>query len=65
MQTPQTGVEVSVPSKGRGRWILSAFLGELQTIRGVRRGDRITYTLPAITKGARVLVSAAEKALNH
>ena len=65
VQTPQTGVEVSVPSQGEGDGFFLPFLGEQQTIRGVRRGDRITYTLPAITKGGVFWYQPAEKALNH
>jgi hypothetical protein len=52
VQTPQTGVEVSVPSKNDGVGIFLPFLGEAQTVTGIRRGDTITYALPAITKGA-------------
>jgi len=65
VQTPQTGVEVSVPSQGEGDGFFLPFLGEQQAIRGVRRGDRITYTLPAITKGGVFWYEPAEKALNH
>ena len=65
VQTPQTGVEVSVPSQGEGDGFFLPFLGEQQTIRGVRREGRITYTLPAITKGGVFWYQPAEKALNH
>jgi len=52
VQTPQTGVEVSVKSKSDGAGVFLPFLGEAQTVKGVRHGDTVTYTLPAITKGA-------------
>lgn len=52
VQTPQTGVQVSVEAKAEGRGFFLPFLGEVQTVKGVREGDRITFTLPAITKGA-------------
>jgi hypothetical protein len=52
VQTPQTGVEVSVASKGDGKGFFLPFLGDVQAIQGVRHGDSITYTLPPISKGA-------------
>ena len=52
VQTPQTGVQVSLPSKVEGRGFFLPFLGEVQNLKGVRQGDSITFTLPAITKGA-------------
>ncbi len=52
VQTPQTGVELSVTSKSDGAGSFLPFLGEAQTVKGVRHGDTITYALPPITKGA-------------
>jgi hypothetical protein len=52
VQTPQTGVEVTVTSKSNGAGAFLPFLGETQTVKGVRRGDTTTYALPPITKGA-------------
>ncbi len=52
VQTPQTGVEVSVTSNSEGRGFFLPFLGEAQPIKGVRSGNAITFPLPAITKGA-------------
>ncbi len=52
VQTPQDGVEVSVRSKAEGKGFFLPFLGEVQAVKGVRRGDAITFTLPTITKGA-------------
>jgi len=49
--TPQTGVEVSVTSKGAGDGFFLPFLGEVQTVKGSRNGDNITYALPPITRG--------------
>ncbi len=51
VQTPQTGVEVSVIAKG-GKGFVLPFLGEAQAINGVRHGDSMTFTLPPIIKGA-------------
>jgi hypothetical protein len=52
VQTPQTGVEVSVVSTSNGKGFFLPFLGDEQPVEGVRRGDSITFRLPAITKGA-------------
>jgi hypothetical protein len=52
VQTPQAGVEVSVKSESRGDGFFLPFLGEVQKVTGVRRGDRVTFDLPAISKGA-------------
>jgi hypothetical protein len=52
VQTPQDGVEVSVKTKSDGKGFFLPFLGEAQAVNGVRHGDAITFTLPAITKGA-------------
>jgi hypothetical protein len=45
-------VEVSVPSKSEAKGFFLPFLGEVQSVQGVRHGDTITFSLPAITKGA-------------
>jgi hypothetical protein len=52
VQTPQTGVEVSVDSKSGGTGFFLPFLGDVQTLEGVRHGGAIAFTLPEITKGA-------------
>jgi hypothetical protein len=52
IQSPQTGVEVSVKSTSEGRGFVLPFLGEVQTIKSVRHGDTLTFALPTITKGA-------------
>jgi hypothetical protein len=52
IQTPQSGVEVSVTSKTEGKGFFLPFLGEVQTVKGIRHGDAISYTLPPITRGA-------------
>ncbi len=52
IQTPQSGVEVSVTSKTEGRGFFLPFLGEVQTVKGIRHGDAISYALPPITRGA-------------
>jgi hypothetical protein len=52
VQTAQSGVEVSVPSKDANSGYFLPFLGEAQAVKGVRHGDRTTFSLPPITKGA-------------
>jgi len=52
VQTPQTGVEITVGSKSDGKAVFLPFLAEAQTLKGIRHGDKVTYSLPAITKGA-------------
>jgi hypothetical protein len=52
VQTPQTGVEISVKSKSEGKGFFLPFLGEVQEVQGVRHGDTITFSLPPISKGA-------------
>ncbi|HWZ76385.1 MAG TPA: hypothetical protein VNX87_07590 [Candidatus Sulfotelmatobacter sp.] len=52
VQTAQSGVEVSVTSKAEGKGFFLPFLGEAQAVKGVRKGDTVTFALPAITKGA-------------
>src|SRR5450631_1005711 len=52
VQTPQTGVQVSVTSKSEGKGFVLPFLGDAQAVNGTRHGDSMTFTLPPITKGA-------------
>ena len=52
IQTPQNGVEVSVRSQAGEKGFFLPFMGESQDVKGVRHGDTITFTLPAITRGA-------------
>jgi hypothetical protein len=52
VQTPQTGVEVSVTSKSAGKGFFLPFLGDAQAVKGVRHGDAVEFALPPITKGA-------------
>ena len=52
VQTPQTGVQITVTSKSDLKGSFLPFLGEVQTVQGVRSGDSVTFKLPTITKGA-------------
>jgi len=52
VQTPQSGVVVTLKSNRDGKGFFLPFLGEAQPVKGVRDGDSIRFPLPAITKGA-------------
>jgi len=52
VQTPQTGVQVTVSGVAKGRGFFLPFLGDLQPLDGTAGGSGITYKLPAIEKGA-------------
>jgi len=52
VQTPQSGIEVSMRSAGGGHGYFLPFLGEAQEVQGTRRGDAITFALPTVTRGA-------------
>ena len=51
LQTPQSGVEVTVRSKREKGYFLP-FLGQVEAVAGTRQGDSVRFQLPAITKGA-------------
>ena len=52
MQTLQTGIRITVAPEAKGPAFLLPFLGEVQELKGVRRGGSILYMLPPISKGA-------------
>jgi hypothetical protein len=52
IQTPQTGVQVTVSGATKGRGFFLPFLGEVQPLKGTAGDGGITYKLPAIDKGA-------------
>ena len=52
VQTPQTGVTVSLPAKSGAQGFFLPFLGQTQELNGVKNGERVTFTLPPISKGA-------------
>jgi hypothetical protein len=59
VQTPQTGIRVSVPADaGDKAWFLP-FLGEAVELRGQRQGGEVVFVLPAIQKGAVVSFEGA------
>ena len=52
VQTPQTGVQVTVVGAGSGHGFFLPFLGEVQAVAGVAGDGGVVYKLPAIEKGA-------------
>lgn len=52
VQTPQSGVRVTLRGKSEGKGFFLPFLGQVQPVSGVRQGDSISFALPTITKGA-------------
>jgi hypothetical protein len=52
VQTPQTGVQVTVSGVAKGHGFFLPFLGDSQPLDGTAGDSGITYTLPAIEKGA-------------
>jgi hypothetical protein len=52
IQTPQTGVQVTVSGATGGHGFFLPFLGEVQPLKGAAGDSGISYTLPAIEKGA-------------
>ena len=52
VQTPQTGVQVTVSGKTNGHGFFLPFLGDMKPLSGVASDAGLTYELPAIEKGA-------------
>ena len=52
LQTPQTGVQVTILSATGGRGFFLPFLGDVQPLEGTASAGGLTYNLPAIQKGA-------------
>jgi hypothetical protein len=52
VQTPQTGVQVTIAGTAKHRGFFLPFLGEARPLDGTVGRDSVTYNLPAIEKGA-------------
>ncbi len=52
VQTPQTGVQVTVAGAGAGHGFFLPFLGEVQPVMGTAGDGGMVYKLPPIEKGA-------------
>jgi hypothetical protein len=51
IQTPQTGVQVTVSGETNTRGFFLPFLGDVQPLTGTVSGTSVSYKLPAIEKG--------------
>ena len=52
VQTPQTGVHVTISGATKGRGFFLPFLGDVQLLEGAAGAGGVAYALPAIEKGA-------------
>src|SRR5579871_6394469 len=52
VQTPQSGVKVTVASHTGSKGFFLPYMGTVQPVEGVRSGDSVSFTLPSISKGA-------------
>jgi hypothetical protein len=52
VQTPQTGVQVTISGATQGHGFFLPFLGDVQPVEGNVSAGGVTYSLPAIEKGA-------------
>jgi hypothetical protein len=52
LQTPQTNVRVEITGTSQARGYFLPFLGEVSKVDGVAANGEVTFTLPAIEKGA-------------
>jgi len=52
IQTPQTGVKITVTAKSDVKGFFLPFMGDVQALQGTRTGNTLTFTLPPINKGA-------------
>jgi hypothetical protein len=52
VQTLQTGVQITIPAQAKGQAFFLPFLGDVQKLEGVQQSGHISYSLPAISKGA-------------
>jgi len=52
IQTPQTGVKITVTAKSDVKGFFLPFMGDVQALQGTRTGNKLTFTLPPISKGA-------------
>jgi hypothetical protein len=52
IQSPQTGIQITVSGAQKGRGFFLPFLGDVQSLTGTAGDGGIVYKLPAIEKGA-------------
>jgi hypothetical protein len=59
VQTPQTGIRITIPRAGSGKAWFLPFLGEAVELHGRRQDDELVFVLPGVHKGAVVWVDDA------
>ncbi len=52
IQTPQSGVKVTISAKSAGKGFFLPFMSDVQPVQGEKSGSAVTFTLPSIAKGA-------------
>jgi hypothetical protein len=52
VQTPQTGVQVTISGAAKGHGFFLPFLGDVQPLEGTFHSAGVTFNLPTIQKGA-------------
>jgi hypothetical protein len=52
VQTPQTGVRITIAGASKNKAYFLPFLGEVQELKAVQADGGMTFTLPEISKGA-------------
>jgi hypothetical protein len=55
---PASGIKVRIPAAMGDTLAFLPFLGELQTVQGMKHGDTIEFVLPPVERGAAVWVTA-------
>ena len=54
---PTTGIKVRIPATMGDTLSFLPFLGDVQTVRGTRQGDRMEFALPPVERGAVVWIT--------
>jgi hypothetical protein len=57
MPSPAEGIRIGIPATMGDKLGYVPFLGEVQILRGVKKGSRIEFTLPPVQRGAVVWVA--------
>jgi endo-alpha-1,4-polygalactosaminidase (GH114 family) len=56
--TTVNGIRVTIPADRGATLTFVPFLGEAQTVRGEKKGDKVEFVLPAVERGAIVWIGA-------
>jgi hypothetical protein len=52
VQTPQSGIRMTISAESKGKGFYLPFLGEIQELDGSQENGHISYVLPPVSKGA-------------